>query len=149
MRTTRTTLCVPADRFPDGVPAPGESPAPRSGQKQSAREVGPKNAAVWCVPFRLDCSVPSVYSINYRRKTKKRPRSLCGSSVGPSSRWEQLLLMVSLQLKWCVVVDTPLLKYGANATVYGFTALSMSLVHGANATALRPKCRRHVVGVAF
>ena len=30
---------VQTDRFPDGVPAPGESPAPRSGQKRSAREV--------------------------------------------------------------------------------------------------------------
>ena len=39
MQTTRTTRCVPADRFPDGVPAPGESPAPRSGQMRSAREV--------------------------------------------------------------------------------------------------------------
>ena len=27
-------------------------------------------AAVWCVPFCLDCSVPSVYSINYRRKKR-------------------------------------------------------------------------------
>ena len=24
-------------------------------------------AAVWCVPFCLDCSVPSVYSINFKR----------------------------------------------------------------------------------
>ena len=39
MQTTWTARCFPADRFPDGVPAPGESPAPRSGQKRSAREV--------------------------------------------------------------------------------------------------------------
>ena len=29
-------------------------------------------AAVWCVPFCLDCSVPSVYSINFKRKKKGR-----------------------------------------------------------------------------
>eukprot|EP00964_Phaeocystis_antarctica_P060637 scaffold36160_cov45-Phaeocystis_antarctica.AAC.2 len=28
MQTTWTARCFPADRFPDGVPAPGESPAP-------------------------------------------------------------------------------------------------------------------------
>ena len=48
MQTTRTARCVPADRFPDGVPAPGESPAPRSGQKRPAREVGPKKHFVRC-----------------------------------------------------------------------------------------------------
>ena len=37
MQTQRTARRVPADRFPDGVPAPGESPAPRSLQKRSAR----------------------------------------------------------------------------------------------------------------
>ena len=30
-------------------------------------------AAVWCVPFCLDGSVPSVYSINYRRKKNTTP----------------------------------------------------------------------------
>ena len=28
-------------------------------------------AAVWCVPFCLDCSVPSVDSINFKRKKKR------------------------------------------------------------------------------
>ena len=38
-QTTRTARCVPADRFPDGVPAPGESPAPQSWQTRPARQV--------------------------------------------------------------------------------------------------------------
>ena len=29
--------------------------------------------AVWCVPFCLDCSVPSVHSINFKRKKKTGP----------------------------------------------------------------------------
>eukprot|EP00964_Phaeocystis_antarctica_P065756 scaffold39717_cov73-Phaeocystis_antarctica.AAC.2 len=48
MQTTRTAVCVPADRFPDGVPAPGESPAPRSGQKQPAREVCNDRKSMTC-----------------------------------------------------------------------------------------------------
>ena len=28
-------------------------------------------AAVWCVPFCLDCSVPLVYAINFKRKKIK------------------------------------------------------------------------------
>ena len=38
-------------------------------------------AAVWCVPFCLDCSVPSVYSINYTnaKKEKNRPETAGGA----------------------------------------------------------------------
>ena len=34
----------------------------------------PNHTLVWCVTFCLDCSVPSVYSINYRRKNNTTRR---------------------------------------------------------------------------
>ena len=49
-------------------------------RRASERQHSAQHAAVWCVPFCLDCSVPSVYSLNYKRKPCRVCYSRCVSN---------------------------------------------------------------------
>eukprot|EP00964_Phaeocystis_antarctica_P140530 scaffold105391_cov65-Phaeocystis_antarctica.AAC.1 len=69
-------------------------------------------AAVWCVPFCLDCSVPSVYSINYKRNNNKKSLHLRNSYVKFTLKERLTSIQKALGPWW--TSQTPPLKKGEN-----------------------------------
>ena len=63
-------------------------------------------AAVWCVPFCLDCSVPSVYSINFKRKKKKRTLCIAIDPHQTSPRVRRVAVDPPLTM-WVLSFDFP------------------------------------------